>query len=217
MGTYRALDSPRFGFRGTGFFVGGGNLVATCFHVLPPQTEAESGRKLVVQIAAGDGFEHRDAEVLASDRLHDLSLLRIGGPTLPVLELAAPESAREGMAVALIGYPIGGVLGFSLVTHRGIVSSLVSSIAPTPSSQQLTAAAIRQARDGSFGLIQLDATAYPGNSGGPLLDAETGQVLGVVNMVLVKGTRESALSHPTGISYAVPARYLAALMKDYTR
>ena len=67
-------------------------------------------------------------------------------------------------------------------------------------------------RQGSFDIYQLDATSYPGNSGGPLLDSETGEVVGVMNMVLVKGTRESALSQPTGISYASPARYIEELI-----
>ena len=75
---------------------------------------------------------------------------------------------------------------------------------PEPSDLEL--------REGSFSLLQLDATAYPGNSGGPLFDVETRQVIGVVNMVLVKGNRESALSQPTGITYAVPVQYLQELL-----
>jgi S1-C subfamily serine protease len=61
-------------------------------------------------------------------------------------------------------------------------------------------------------VYQLDATAYPGNSGGPLLDAHGGQVVGIVNMVLVKGTRESALTNPTGITYAIPVRFARDLL-----
>ena len=38
-------------------------------------------------------------------------------------------------------------------------------------------------------------------------------VIGLVNMVLVKGSRESALSNPTGISYAIPVRHLQALLQ----
>lgn len=214
VGLYNPLQSPRFHFRGTGFFVGDGTRVVTCWHVLPqPGGNQAAGSRLVVQVPDGSGgFEHRDAEVLADDRRHDLAVLRIGGSAMPALPVAMPDDAQEGMSVAFVGYPIGGVLGFAPVIHRGIVSSLVSSIAPPPNAQGLSAAAARQARDGSFVLLQLDATAYPGNSGGPLIDAESGRVIGVVSMVLLKGTRESALTHPSGISYAVPTRYLAPLL-----
>jgi S1-C subfamily serine protease len=62
--------------------------------------------------------------------------------------------------------------------------------------------------------MQLDATAYPGNSGGPVIDIETGDVVGVLQGGVVKGTREAALSAPTGISYAVLIRDAAPLLKS---
>jgi S1-C subfamily serine protease len=61
-------------------------------------------------------------------------------------------------------------------------------------------------------VFQLDATAYPGNSGGPLFDPRSGAVFGVISMVLVKGTRESALSQPSGITYAIPSRYVSEML-----
>ena len=61
---------------------------------------------------------------------------------------------------------------------------------------------------------QLDAIAYPGNSGSPLFDIERGEVVGIINMVFVKGTKEAALSAPTGISFAIPAKYLDALVRQ---
>jgi S1-C subfamily serine protease len=66
---------------------------------------------------------------------------------------------------------------------------------------------------GSFPVLQLDATAYPGNSGSPIYDPATGDVLGIVNMVFVKGTKEAALSQPSGITYAVPVQHLQALLR----
>jgi S1-C subfamily serine protease len=46
-----------------------------------------------------------------------------------------------------------------------------------------------------------------------MFDAETGEVLGVINMVFVKGTKESALTNPSGISYAIPSRFVQQLMQ----
>ena len=60
-------------------------------------------------------------------------------------------------------------------------------------------------REGTFPIFQLDATAYPGQSGSPLYDGASGEVVGIINMVLVKSTKESALSQPSGISYAILA------------
>lgn len=221
VGLFNALANPRFGFRGTGFVVaddqGAGRLLATNAHVLPEETAAL--QQLALQVAgnrnaSGDGVpEIRKLELLAVDRVHDVALLRIAGDPMPPLALA-DGPAREGQAVAFIGFPIGGLLGYSPVTHRGIVSSITPIALPPPSARQLDAAAVARLRQGAFDIYQLDATAYPGNSGGPLLDAETGQVLGLVNMVLVKAGRESLLSQPSGISYAIPVRFLRELMAE---
>jgi serine protease Do len=214
VGTFSATDSPRFGFRGTGFVVGDGTLVATNYHVLPNATGLEAGPMMAVLSPRGaEAGSVRMARVVATDRIRDLALLKIEGAPLPALALDESTGAREGQAIALMGFPIGGALGFSPVTHRGIVASITTAALPAPTAQQLDPRAVARLREGNFEVLQLDATAYPGNSGGPVFDAETGRVLGLVNMVLVKGSRESALTNPTGISYAIPVRYLVELMK----
>lgn len=224
VGSHNPLDNPRFRFRGSGFFVGDGSIVATCWHVLPqaladatpdalPDLQKQGLTSLAILIPSESGtLEVREAELLAADRTHDLALLRIKGRSGVPVSLAADDAAREGMEVALIGFPIGGVLGFRPVTHRGMVAAIVVSALPTPSAARLSEANVARLREGSFELLQLDATAYPGNSGGPLFDVQTQQVVGVVNMVLLKGNRESALSQPTGITYAVPVRWLRSLL-----
>ena len=214
VGTYSATDSPRFGFRGTGFVVGDGKLVATNFHVLAAGADSDSGPRMAVLRGRGpEGAEVRAARVVATDREHDLALLRFEGEALPALRLGE-TAAREGQTIALMGFPIGGTLGFAPVTHHGIVASLTTVALPAANARQLDARAVARLRgDGNFEVIQLDATAYPGNSGGPVFDVESGAVIGLVNMVLVKGSRESALSSPTGISYAIPVRHLAELLQ----
>ncbi|MCC6852421.1 MAG: trypsin-like peptidase domain-containing protein [Rubrivivax sp.] len=215
VGSYRVLDSPRFGFRGSGFVVGDGRLLVTNAHVVPEAGAGEAAPPL--QLAAlvpraDGGRDLRLASLERLDRAHDLALLRLEGAPLPALELAPPGSVKEGEELLLAGFPIGGVLGYSMVTHRAMLSSITKIALPSLNAHQLSERAAKQLREGPFEVYQLDATAYPGNSGGPLVAAHDGKVVGVVNMVLVRGTRESALSNPTGITYAIPARFVRELL-----
>ena len=213
IGTLNPVENPRFGFRGSGFAIGDGTLVATGAHVIPESTEVEAVDRLAVLIPGDDRVgEPRKARVVVVDRTHDLALLKIDGAALPALRIAADDNVQQGQAVVLLGFPIGGVLGFSTVAHQGIVAAVTHAALPAQSSRQLDARAIAHIRRSAFVMLQLDATAYPGNSGGPLLDATTGAVVGVMSMVLIKGGRESALSAPTGISYAIPVRHLRELL-----
>lgn len=214
IGGFDALASPRFAFRGTAFVVGDGRLAVTNAHVVADDKIKQWALQLP---PPGAGPSWRMAQVLARDAAHDLALLRLDGAPLPALRLGAAEGVREGQAVALMGFPIGGVLGFRTVTHRGIVSSIAAIVLPAAHASQLGARALAQIRAGGFDIYQLDATAYPGNSGGPVLHADTGEVVAVVNMVLTKGSRESALSHPSGISYAIPVRWVHELLAPHWR
>jgi S1-C subfamily serine protease len=212
LGRLDPLASPRFGFHGSAFVVGDGHLVVTNAHVVP-DTAADRSSNWVLQRPLGEGrSELRSLELLVRDAEHDLALLRVAGDALPALTLAADDAVREGQSVAVMGFPIAGVLGFQPVSHRGIVSSIAAIALPAANAGQLGERAVAQLRRGSFDILQLDANAYPGNSGGPVLDADRGDVIGVLNMVLVKGQRESALAQPTGISYAIPVRWVRALL-----
>lgn len=214
VGTYKLTNSPRFNLRGTGFVVGNGNWAVTNAHVIPEGADFDPDAKIVVQVRTGQSdLQMRQAKVLDVDKLHDLALLQFDGPALPKLSLRDSDTVREGQSVAFMGFPIGGALGFSAVTHRGMVSSVTPIVLPTATSQQLNARTVASLRSGSFDIFQLDATAYPGNSGGPLFDADTGEVLGVINMVFVKGTKESALTNPSGISYAIPSNFISELLQ----
>lgn len=214
IGTFGETDSPRFLFRGTGFVAGPGNLAITNAHVLPEASDIGLPRRLVVQVPGNDGkWVLREVAIIELDRDRDLALLKVAGDALPALPLAADGEAKEGSAIALMGFPIGGALGYSLVTHRGIVSSIAPIALPQAGAQSLNERSVRRLREGTFNILQLDATAYPGNSGGPVLDIDSGRVLGVVNMVLIKGTRETALTHPSGISYAIPVASVRRLLQ----
>nr|WP_238984754.1 S1C family serine protease [Ectothiorhodospira haloalkaliphila] len=155
----------------------------------------------------------RQARRVASDPLRDLTLLRFEGRGLPALRVGDSDRLREGETVALTGFPIGAVLGLVPATHTGIVSAITPIAMPVRSTQNLDPAMIRRLRD-PYTVFQLDATAYPGNSGSPLYRPQTGEVIGVLNMVFVKEGRERALDRPSGISYAIPGNYVRELLRE---
>ena len=212
VGTYQKTRSPAFAFRGTGFVVGDGTLVATNAHVLPEKLAEQERETLVIVTTAGGEAQPRTATRVAVSAAHDLAVLRISGAALPALELNEGAAVREGEVFAFTGFPIGNVLGFVPVTHRGMVSAVTPIAMPTATAKQLDPRVIRSVKQGVFPVFQLDATAYPGNSGSPMYDTVTGRVVAIINMVFVKRTRESAITQPSGITFAIPVQHLRALM-----
>jgi len=211
--TYQQLRSPALQIRGSGFAVADGQTIATNSHVLPDTLAADE--KLIV-IVPGSPVRTLEATTAARDKTHDLALLRIQ-TSLPALRLREQDNVRDGQEIFFTGFPIGAALGAVPVTHRGIVSAVTPMALPGGSDRDINSAAIRQLRGGPLTVYQLDATAYPGNSGSALFDADTGEVLGIINMVFVKGSKESALSRPTGISFAIPVRHLIELLATSRR
>lgn len=201
---------------GSGFVIGSGRRVVTNSHVIPDQLDIENRQALVVFAGRGDHAEIRSAVTIGRDSRHDLAILQIDGEPLPVLELGDDGQIREGQSVAFTGFPIGAVLGLFPATHRGIVAAITPMARAADSARDLGASQIARLRD-PFDVYQLDAIAYPGSSGSPVYLPESGRVIGVINSVFVKESRESVLQRPSGISYAIPVRHLKALLSDLDR
>ena len=218
IGTFERTRSPQFQFLGTGFAVGDGSTVVTNAHVLPPLLDSARSEIIAVVLpgrpkgAKEEAAEVREGRQIAVDPGTDLALLKITGAALVPLRIRDSDSVREGQEVYFTGFPIGAVLGPFPATHRGMISVVTPIAIPQGRAADLDPRTLRRLATGSFPVLQLDATAYPGNSGSPVYDPETGDVIGIINMVLVKGTKESALSQPSGITYAVPSRHLQSLL-----
>ncbi|WP_038050265.1 S1C family serine protease [Thioalkalivibrio sp. AKL12] len=212
--THQPSRSPRAQYIATGFAVGDGTLVVTNHHVIPASLDHENREQLVVVSGEGRNTSLHSAEVVAHSANDDLALLRIAGDPLPPLQLGSSDAVREGEQLAFTGYPIGMVLGTYPATHRASVAARTPMAITARRSSELSEARIRQLRDGAPMVFQLDATAYPGNSGSPLYRIDSGQVVGVINQVFVQGGREAAVGHPSGISYAVPADRIRPLLAN---
>jgi S1-C subfamily serine protease len=186
--------------------------VVTNAHVVPDKLDTDNNQTLAVFSGRGAKARAHTATVVATDKEHDLALLAIQGEPLPALALGDSGSVREGQEVAFTGFPIGMVLGLYPVTHRGIVAAITPIARPGENSRSLNAAQIAHLRKSGFDAFQLDAIAYPGNSGSPVFEPATGRVIGVLNSVFVKESKESVLEKPSGISYAIPVNYVKPLL-----
>jgi S1-C subfamily serine protease len=216
VGSLERTRQPPFQFRGTGFVIADGLTVVTNAHVLPPLLDAARAEVLAIAIPASGttAAAIREATRIAVDYNSDVALLKLSGTPMPALRLRDSGPVREGQEILLTGYPIGTVLGLIPATHRGIVAAITPIAIPQGRAGDLNAAVVRRLGSDPFPVFQLDATAYPGNSGSPIYDPATGDVLGIVNMVFVKGTKESALTQPSGITYAVPSAHIEALLRS---
>jgi S1-C subfamily serine protease len=199
-------------YRGTGFVVGNGLQVVTNAHVIPDKLDEEHNQTIAVFSGRGAKATAHPAIVVHKDEAHDLAVLQIQGTPLPALELGNSDKVREGQEVAFTGYPIGMVLGLYPVTHTGIVAAITPMARPVENARTLNAAQMKHLRNDRFDAFQLDAIAYPGNSGSPVFEPHTGRVIGVLNSVFVKESKESVLEKPSGISYAIPIVHLTALL-----
>jgi len=216
VGTYQRTRSPPASFRGTGFVVGDGLHVLTNFHVLPETLDKGKLETLAVFVREAGKETLRVAETVDQDEQHDVALLRIQGLPLPAMVLGNSDKVREGEVYAFTGYPIGVVLGLHPATHRGMVSAITPVAIPASRANQINKTLFDRLHD-PYDVFQLDATAYPGNSGSPLYDTKTGHVIGIINKVFVQESKENILAKPSGISYAIPIRYAELLLKKSQR
>jgi serine protease Do len=213
IGIHTPTSSPQNILRGTGFVIGNGQYIVTNEHVLPTLLDENLLQKMAVFIDSGNKAKVREAEIVATSSLYDLAILKVSGPALPAMELDNSDLHPDGRAIAFTGFPIGSVLGLYPVTHRGIIASATPTVIPAVSTKQINLKMLKRMRN-PYLVYQLDATAYPGNSGSAMYDMQTGKVVGVINKVFVQSTKEAVISNPSGITYAIPVRYLQQVLEE---
>lgn len=214
IGVHTPSGRQQNSLNGSGFVIGNGRYVVTNFHVLPKELDENILQQMAVFTGSGKAAKVRTADIVASSQLHDIAVLKIHGAPLPAMQLANKEFSREGSYVAFTGFPIGAILGLYPVTHRGIIASITPTIIPVDNAQQISIKMLKMLRN-PYLVYQLDATAYPGNSGSALYDVDSGDVIGIINKVFVQESKEAVITNPSGITYAIPVKYLLALLKKH--
>ena len=165
---------------GSGFVVSSGGLIVTNAHVIDGATS--------VSVKLGDNATLK-AKVVGVDNSADLALLKVdAGRSLTPLTFGDSRTVQVGDSTAAIGNPFG--LDRTLTT--GVVSALHRTIS-APNGIAI------------HDVLQTDAALNPGNSGGPLLDAE-GHVIGVNSQIESTGSAATGSSGGnTGVGFAVPS------------
>ena len=211
VGTHYFNDVPKNKYMGTGFVIGSGRRIVTNYHVIHPVVEKKRQAYLRI-FHKRFGPKGIKARIVAENSFHDLAILEHDDQPLPALRLAHDDQAKAGFKIAFTGYPLGLILGLNPTTHTGIISSVAPLVRPSPSARIIDGSLIRHLND-PYDILQIDATAYPGNSGSPVYRIATGEVVGVINKVFVQGKKEHAITNPTGITYAIPVRFVKTLEK----
>ena len=167
---------------GTGVVIVDNGTILTNLHVV------WGAKRIRVKFANGQDSE---AQLVNVQPENDLAVLRATQlpDDLPAATMRSTADLQPGDQVVAVGHPFG--IGPSV--SGGVVSGLRREFRDPEGKKLLT------------NLIQFDAAANPGNSGGPLVTMD-GHVVGIVTAILNPGEERTFI----GIGFAVPIENAAA-------
>jgi S1-C subfamily serine protease len=173
-------DDPIETSYGSCFLISPEGYIVTNIHVV------ENHRSIKIKGIEGNFDKEYEAEVAAKDEKSDLAVLRLKDKTVkfttPPYALRT-QGVNTGEDISVLGYPLGPKLGDEIKLTTGVISA-------------------KSGYKGNAAEFQISAPAQPGNSGGPLFDAQ-GYIIGVV-YAKVMGAEN--------ITYAVKAPFVQTLV-----
>ncbi len=177
-GIPRQREHQRRGL-GSGFIISEKGYILTNNHVV------EKAEEITVTLPDKREFK---AEVIGTDPMSDVAVIKIEATNLPTAELGDSSTAQVGDWVIAVGTPYG-------------------------LSQTVTAGIISAAGRANIGIVdyedffQTDAAINPGNSGGPLVDI-AGRVIGMNTAIFSKSGGYQ------GIGFAIPINMVRGIKES---
>ena len=165
---------------GSGIIFDSNGGILTNHHIV------EDAERVQVVTANGKKFQ---GEVLGSDAMSDVAVVRVDGEGLPAVKLGDSDKLVVGQIAIAIGNPYGFLLPGPTATV-GVISALQRHLHVENHMYE--------------DLIQTDASINPGNSGGPLVDS-SGQVIGV---------NTANIPFAQGIGFAIPINVARKIAKE---
>jgi serine protease Do len=176
---------------GSGVIVRDDGIVLTNDHVISGASQIQ------VTLPGGRSL---DAELVGTDPVADIAVLRIPGDGLPVAPVGTTRGLRIGEWALAIGNPLGNYAADAEPTvTAGVISAVDRNILPSADAQGFY-----------VGMIQTDASINPGNSGGPLVNAD-GEVIGINASII------SRSGGSEGLGFAIPIDRALRIADDLVR
>ncbi len=171
---------------GSGFIISADGYILTNDHV--------AGNAKEITVTTTDGQQYK-AELVGTDLVSDIALLKISGKNLPYVRLGNSDDVIIGEWAIAMGNPFGL---FDINDKPTVTVGVVSNTGVK-----------LQAQEGRVyrGMIQTDAAINSGNSGGPLINA-MGEVIGV-NAVIYTPNQGSI-----GLGFAIPINHVKSIVAE---
>lgn len=180
MSIYEQLQKTEW--TSTGFAIANGYVV-TNYHV------TNYAKTIRIKGINGDMKKSYKGFVVASDKEHDISIIRIVDKDFEefgsIPYSIGKANVEVGDDVFVLGYPMTTTMGEEIKLTEGVISAA-------------------SGYKGNESMYQISAAAQPGNSGGPLFNSE-GAVIGIVN---------AKLADAENVNYAIKISYLYSLINS---
>ena len=173
---------------GSGVVISADGLIMTNHHVIDNSTQ--------VRVVFEDGRMY-ESEIIGSDRLTDIGLLKISASNLIPISIGNSEALKVGDLAVAIGHPL--TLGAAPTVTTGVVSALERRL--DVGGEAMNSGVTL------FGLIQTDAPITRGSSGGALINSN-GELIGITTAIATADVGAE------GLGFAVPVNLALGIADD---
>jgi serine protease Do len=173
---------------GSGFIISEEGYILTNDHV------AGNAKEITVTMTSGEKYP---AELIGTDMISDVALLRIKGKNFPFVKLGNSDDVLIGEWAVAFGNPFG--------LFENIDKPIVTVGVVSAKGMNLNVDNNRSYR----GLIQTDAVINAGNSGGPLVNS-AGEVIGINTLIYTAGVSQAYI----GYGFAIPINRVKSIVAE---
>jgi serine protease Do len=173
---------------GSGFIISPEGYILTNDHV------AGNAKEIIVTMTNGEKYP---AELVGTDMISDVALLKIKGKDFPYVKLGNSDDVIIGEWVITFGNPFG--------LFENIDKPIVTVGVVSAKGMNLSVEDNRSYR----GLIQTDAVINAGNSGGPLVNSAA-EVIGINTLIYTAGVSQAYI----GYGFAIPINRVKSIVDE---